>query len=141
VASFAVGSPVVAQPGKGGPVQIIDNQGRVRAEISLREVNGSYQPGVFFYSEEGQERVALMTIPPDGRPSLALSDTSGNYRLWLGLDKSGAPVVALYDQSQELRAAMGAITLHSQQTGKLERRPSSSLTLVGEDGCVAWTAP
>lgn len=141
VAVTLMGSPAVAQSGKGGPLQLIDNQGRVRAEIAFREVNGSHQPGVFLYGEDGQERAALTTLPPDGRPSLALSDNAGKYRLWLGLDKSGAPVTAFYDQGQELRAAMGAITLRSQQTGQPERRPISSLTLVDESGRVFWTAP
>lgn len=141
VAALVLGGPAVAQTGKAGPLQLIDNQGRVRAEMAFREINGSPQPGFFLYSEDGQERAAVTTLPPDGRPSIALSDTAGNYRLWLGLDKSGAPVTALYDQAQELRAAMGAITLRSQQTGQPERRPISSLTLVGEDGRVVWTAP
>jgi hypothetical protein len=141
VAAFVIGSPAVAQSGKAGPLQLIDNQGRVRAEMAFREVNGSHQPGFFLYGEDGQERAAITTLPPDGRPSIALSDTAGNYRLWLGLDKSGAPVTALYDQGQELRAAMGAITLRNQQTGQPERRPVSSLTLVNEGGHVAWTAP
>jgi hypothetical protein len=141
VAAFALGSPALAQSGKAGPLQLMDNQGRVRAEMAFREVNGSHQPGFFLYGEDGQERAAVTTLPPDGRPSIALSDTAGNYRLWLGLDKSGAPVTALYGQGQELRAAMGAITLRSQQTGQPERRPVSSLTLVDEGGRVVWTAP
>ncbi len=141
VAAFMVGSPAAAQPGKAGPLQLIDNQGRVRAEIAFREVDGAAQPGFFLYGEDGKERAGIMCLPPDGRPSLALSDAAGSYRLWLGLDKTGAPVAALYDQGPELRAAMGAITLRNQQTGQPERRPISSLTLVDQGGRMVWTAP
>lgn len=141
VAAFAVGSPAAAQSSKGGPLQLIDNQGRVRAEIAFREVGGSPQPGFFLYSEDGKERAAIMCLPPDGRPSLALSDSEGAYRLWLGLDKGGEPVAALYDKGPELRAAMGAITLRNQTTGQAERRPVASLTLLDQNGKVAWTAP
>ena len=144
LAGSMVGGPVAAQSGKvlsGQGLQLIDEQGRVRAEMAFRSVAGSSQPGLFLYAEDGKERAAVTILPPDGQPAVALSDGTGGYRLWLGLDGNGAPVVSLYDQGQVLRAALGGITLRKQQTGQPERRPVSSLVLVDEAGRIQWTAP
>jgi hypothetical protein len=144
LASFMVGGTAVAQSGKvltQQGLQLVDAQGRVRAELAFRSVGGSSQPGLFLYAEDGKERAAVMILSPDGRPAVALSDGAGGHRLWLGLDEGRAPVVSLYDQRQGLRAALGGITLRNQQTGQPERRPVSSLVLVDEAGRLQWTAP
>jgi hypothetical protein len=144
LASVMAGGPAAAQGGKmlsAQGLQLTDDRGRVRAELAFRSVGGSSQPGLFLYSEDGKERAAVMTLPPDGRPAVALSDSAGGNRLWLGLDKDNVPVVSLYDQGQGLRAALGGITINNQQTGQTERRPASSLVLVDEYGRIQWTAP
>ncbi|MFH1034289.1 MAG: hypothetical protein V1806_07250 [Pseudomonadota bacterium] len=122
-------------------IQLVDDQGRLRAEIAFRNVDGSLQPGFFLYGENGKERAAMMTLPPNGQPAMALSDASGFQRLWLGLGQMDAPLVALYDRDKLVRAAMGALTLRNQTTGQAEVRPVSSLTLMNESGRVGWVAP
>lgn len=144
LAGSMVGGPAAAQSGKvlsGQGVQLIDEQGRVRAELAFRNLAGSPQPGLFLYAEDGKERAAVMIMRPDGQPAVALSDGKGGTRVWLGLDEGGAPLLSLYDQRQILRAALGGMTLRNQQTGQPERRPVSSLVLVDEAGRIQWTAP
>jgi hypothetical protein len=145
----ALSGRLVSQTAQAGPsklvtdqgLQLVDDQGRLRAEIAFRNVNGSLQPGFFIYDDNGKERAAMMTLTPYGQPAVALSDASGFQRLWLGLGQMDAPLVALYDRDKLVRAAMGALTLRNQTTGQTEVRSVSSLTLVNESGSVDWVAP
>ncbi len=142
--SQLITSANAAQPGRlvlNEGLLLVDDQGRVRAELAFRKIDGSVQPGLFLYGEDGRERLGITALPPDGRPGVALSDARGQTRLWLGLDRAGAPVVGLYDQGDQLRAALGAVTLRPAGGERAEQRPPSSLVLLNEGGRVAWSAP
>lgn len=145
----ALSGRIMGETAQAGPaklvtdqgIQLVDDRGRLRAEIAFRNVDGSMQPGFFLYGENGKESAAIMTLPPNGQPAIALSDSSGFQRLWVGLGQMDAPLVALYDREKLLRAAMGALTLRNHTTGQAEVRPVSSLTLMNEGGRVDWVAP
>lgn len=122
-----------------GEISLVDDGGKVRAQLAFRQVEGALQPGLFLYGADGKERVGLTLLGAEARPALALSDAKGDTRLWLGLNAKGAPQAVLYDAGQHLRAALGAITLQS--PGGPQKLPVSSLILSDEKGKLIWRAP
>lgn len=120
-------------------VSLVDAEGKVRAQLAFRQVEGALQPGLFLYGPDGKERVGLTLLGTSARPAMALSDAKGNTRLWLGLNPKGAPQAVLYDADRHLRAALGAITL--QGPGGPKRLPVSSMILSDENGKLIWRAP
>jgi hypothetical protein len=122
-----------------GEISLVDEGGKVRAQLAFREVQGVLQPGVFLYGQDGGERVGITLLGVKSQPALALSDATGGTRLWLGLNAGGAPQAVLYDTGQHLRAALGAITL--QGPGGPQKLPVSSLILSDERGKLIWRAP
>jgi hypothetical protein len=120
-------------------LNLVDADGKVRAQLAFRQVQGVLQPGLFLYGPDGKERVGLTLLGTPSSPALALSDAKGDTRLWLGLNAGGAPQTVLYDAGNHLRAALGAITL--QGPGGPQKLPVSSLILSDEKGKLIWRAP
>ncbi len=120
-------------------VNLVDADGKVRAQLGFRQVQGVLQPGLFLYGPDGKERVGLTLLGANDRPALALSDANGDTRIWLGLNAKGAPQAVLYDAGRHLRAALGAITL--QGPGGPRKLPVSSMILSDENGKLIWQAP
>jgi len=120
-------------------INLVDDEGRVRAQLGFRQVEGALCPGLFLYDQEGKEKIGLTLLGKDCRPALALSDAGGETRLWLGLDAKGAPQAVLYDAGQQLRAALGAVTIKGAMGP--EKRSASSLIMTDEKGKLIWQAP
>jgi hypothetical protein len=118
---------------------LVDKSGRVRAQLAFRQVQGALQPGFFLYGPDGKERAGLTLLGSDSNPALALSGPTGDTRLWLGLNATGAPQTVLYDDGRRVRAALGAVTL--QGTGGPRKLPVSSFILSDENGKLIWQAP
>lgn len=134
-----------AAPGNGAKsvlaneVNLVDQKGRVRAQLAFRQVQGTMQPGLFLYGPDGKERVGLTLLGSDSRPAMAFSEASGDARLWLGLNNKGAPQAVLYDAGRRVRAALGALTLQGPDGPR--KLPVSSLILSDENGKLIWRAP
>jgi hypothetical protein len=120
-------------------LNLVDQKGRVRAQLAFRQVQGAQQPGLFLYGPDGKERVGLTLLGEDSMPAMAFSESNGDTRLWLGLNSKGDPQTVLYDAGRRVRAALGAITLQS--PGGPRKQPVSSLILSDENGKLIWQAP
>ena len=128
-----------AQPLMASEVSLVDASGKVRAQLAFRQIQGRMQPGLFLYGPDGKERAGLTLLGTKDLPALALSDPSGEIRLWLGLNSGGAPQAVLYDAGRGLRAALGALTL--QGPGGPRKLQESSLILLDENGKLIWQVP
>jgi len=58
----------------------------------------------------------------------------------LGVDANG-PHLGLFDENENIRAALGHTALESKTTGTVEQRPASSLVLFDRDGKAIWSVP
>ena len=61
-------------------------------------------------------------------------------RPWLTESKDG-PRLHLYDEADNLRAALGSISLQISETGMVIKRSPSSLVLFDKEGKVIWRTP
>jgi len=59
----------------------------------------------------------------------------------MGMTEDSVPALELMDRDGNLRAALGATSLHAVRTDEVRMRPESSLVLFDKDGKVMWKAP
>ena len=89
-----------------------------------------------------------MRLTASDGSALYMAGRDGVDRAWLEVGDS--PVLVFRDEVQNQRVVLGGFTLWStvkaggqyiDLRGTGERRPTSSLVLIGEDGKVHWKAP
>jgi len=94
--------------------------------------------GVILIDEKGQPRLAMGV--GEGGSNLSLMDAKGTPRVSLAASKDG-PSVLLVDEKGTRRAVLGSVPLESAPTGSKNVTAPSSLTLLDNEGNVAWKAP
>ena len=82
--------------------RLVNEDGEPRAVLGL---DGD-APYLKMMGTGGESRVVFRLNPEDGEPTLALRDSSGNIRVYVGLSNSG-PNVALMDDAGNIRAKLG----------------------------------
>jgi hypothetical protein len=130
---------------------LVDDQGKDRWVLKL-SMDG--EPNITFINKNGWAPMAMgvnksglpyfnMVLEPSKKagPSLVLMDSQIRNRALLGLDGEGHPYLTFLDQTGQVRAALGSADLINPATGLREKRPSSSLVLMDEQGEVIWSAP
>ena len=99
----------------------------------------------------GGDQAALIGVPGgdgggwnglDG-PTVLLQDTLGRKRAMLGLDRHGAPGLAVFDDSETTRVAIGSVAIgHRNGPGRLKYTPlASPIVTFDKDGKPTWKAP
>lgn len=111
--------------------------GNRRVELGIGPADLS---SLYLYDRSGKPSVWVTTLLP-GFPMLALFDKTGAMRAALKVELNGSPTLRLLDKDAKPRAALGAIELKTIKTGAVEKRPTSSLVLFGDEGKAIWSAP
>ena len=88
---------------KARSFQLVDRQGKVRAELGL---DRDEKPSLILRDAAGKDRVGLV-VEPDGSPALILSDAAEKVRASLWLESDGNPRLALQDAAGKVRAGLG----------------------------------
>lgn len=117
-------APLVADVLRARCVQLVDAEGRTRAELAI-DADGS--AGLFVHDERNRRRVAL--VHDAGQSALYLFDEDGAIRVGAAQYAHGGGGLALH--GAEGRGA-GVLYLKDGE---------ASLTAYGADGGVAWRVP
>jgi hypothetical protein len=150
------GTKVQQEPGPKTVVvanefHLVDDHGKDRWVLKL-SMDG--EPNITFINKNGWAPMAMgvnksglpyfnMVLEPRKKagPSFVLMDSQIRNRALLGLDGEGHPYLTFLDQTGQVRAALGSAELINPATGLREKRPSSSLVLMDEQGEVVWCSP
>lgn len=130
---------------------LVDGEGKDRWVLALSRAG---EPNFTFVNSRGWAPMAMgvnkegvpflnMILEPGktGGPSLVLMDSAMRNRLLLGLGGEGAPFLSLLDEKGRARAVLGGGETLNPLTGSVEKRPLSSLVLIGADQEILWAVP
>ena len=159
------GQQGVAEEIRANAFVLVDDAGRVRAELSVNQIGVSVDlydeagtirtqlvatealAGLLLHDEAGTRRAGLTTSQQDLGPFgssdstvLDLLDNSGTERVLLHVGENSGAGLLLQDEAGLYRASLGS-SERVRADGRRTTYPESSLLLFGPDGNVIWQAP
>ena len=132
--------PEVADVLKCKRLEVVDEQGKIRAAVTVDEAG----PSLSLWDAQGKVRAGLGVS--EAGTGLTLSDAQGKVRAGLAVFEAGSGLM-LSDAQGKPRAGLAvpedgpaALALFDAQ-GQGRAVPESSIRLYGPDGYVSWSAP
>lgn len=134
----------------GATVAVMDNNGKIRAQIGIQADNNPFLSLSDPSSEKNDTcRNIHLCLEEKDKASISLHGVEGSQRVGLNID-SGGTCLSIKDLKGVTRAELGDTKLAFGTDGTLkkasgnfsvEQRPPSSLILYNEDKKVLWSAP
>ena len=118
-------------------VTILSKSGNIRSSLTVL-ANDTTALHLYDRTEKAH---AVLAVEADGTPSFSLFGKDKEGTVILGVDSGGVSGLTLSDKSGITRAVLGSISLETEGTGVIEKRPESSLVLFDKAGKVLWSAP
>jgi hypothetical protein len=96
VDSSGVNRAILAMENGHPLLRFLDERGKYRASVGLQD----YGPSLFFARNNGRPGTSI-GVGPNG-PAMAFGDSTGNLRILLTVDSTGAPKIMLRDTTGHL---------------------------------------
>ena len=119
--------------------QLVDKEGNMRVIIGMSPKG---EPVLGFTDENGKTRIFLGLTSADGEtwPILKFRDAAEDMRISIS-GGNGNPRISVLDEYGNSRAVIGCAALKATDTGSLETKPESSISLFDDEGKMIWATP
>lgn len=108
-------------------------------ELHFHTSSSSLSDGGFFTFDEKGNQIIGLGGPVGAAPVLRMWG-SNRQEIWLSAAHEDGPTIGMSDEAG-FEAHLGSVELTTSRTGDQHKTSAASLTLVGKDGKVLWSAP